>query len=245
MNASHTGHSTMTIRRAADRGHTDIGWLKSWHSFSFGEYFDPANVQFKALRVINDDMVAPGRGFGMHAHRDMEIVTVVLAGELAHRDSLGHGATLRPGEVQVMSAGTGIRHSEMNPSATDPVHLIQIWIMPEQAGQAPRYDQREFPAELRRGRLCQVAAGGNDATANAMEIGQHGSIFVGSFGNGEKAAHTIAAGRAAYMHVATGSALVNGALLHAGDAATIEQASAATIEGTASGGEVIVFDLPA
>ncbi len=230
------------VHRSEDRGVTSIGWLESRHTFSFGEYFDPAKVQFRSLRVINDDIVAPATGFGMHAHRDMEIITVVLSGALEHRDSLGHGEVLRPGEVQVMSAGSGIRHSEKNPSTTEPVHLLQIWIMPDRAGRTPRYEQRAFAADRRRGRLCRVAAGTALETDDAIAIGQDASLLLGSFRTGERAEHALSPGHAAWVHVATGQVTVNATRLSAGDAISIEGEPTVIVEGTGSEGEILLVD---
>jgi redox-sensitive bicupin YhaK (pirin superfamily) len=239
-----SGPGRIAVRRALERGRTSIGWLESFHTFSFGEYVDPAHMQFRTLRVINDDVVAPAAGFGMHGHRDMEIVTVVLSGAIAHKDSLGHGAVVRPGDVQVMSAGTGIRHSEHNPSRDEPVHLLQIWILPDAQGRAPRYDQRAFPLAERRGRLQVVAAGGTLARPDALSIGQDAAIAVGSFAAGDAARHPLGPGRGAWIHVATGNAVVQGVRLGAGDAVSVEDAADVVIEGVdAAPADVLVFDV--
>jgi redox-sensitive bicupin YhaK (pirin superfamily) len=233
----------MYIRKANDRGLTDIGWLYSRHSFSFGDYYDPRHVSFRALRVINDDIIAPGKGFGMHGHQDMEILTIVVDGALEHKDNLGHGEVLRPGEVQVMSAGSGIRHSEFNPSPTTPVHLIQIWIETEKKGLAPAYAQREFPIADRVDRLVRVA-GPTRATDNALLINQDAHVYVSSLSATGEISHAVTEGRAAWIHVIKGSCSINGTTANGGDALVIEQAEVVLLRGVGAGAEVIVFDLP-
>ncbi|MEZ6234363.1 MAG: pirin family protein [Phycisphaerales bacterium] len=241
----------ITIRHAHDRGHSDLGWLDSRHSFSFGEYRDPANMGFRSLRVINDDRVAPGAGFGTHGHRDMEIISIVLEGGLEHRDSMGNGEILRPGEVQVMSAGTGVRHSEFNASKTDPVHFLQVWIMPDRAGHPPRYQQRAFPAPDRAGRLVRVAGPRTDGQSagdaadsdGALAINQDAAVYLGSLKPGDSARHTLAPGRAAWVHVISGNATVSGKPLKAGDAVAIDGEPGVEITGAESGAEVLLFDL--
>ena len=229
------------LRRAQDRGHARHGWLESWHSFSFADYFDPRHMGFSALRVINDDVIAPAQGFGTHGHRDMEIITYVLAGELAHRDSIGNGSTIRPGDVQRMSAGRGVQHSEFNASRTDPVHLLQIWIEPNVRGITPGYEEKHFGASDKRGRLRMIAS--PDATDGTVAIHQDARVYAGLFDAGESAVLELAAGRSAYVHVARGSLSVNGQRLAAGDALKLTSAGAVEIaDGDA--GEVLVFDLP-
>jgi len=229
------------LRRAQDRGHARHGWLESWHSFSFADYFDPQHMGFSALRVINDDVIAPAQGFGTHGHRDMEIITYVLSGELAHRDSMGNGSTIRPGDVQRMSAGRGVQHSEFNASRTDPVHLLQIWIEPNVRGIEPGYEEKHFGTAEKRGRLRLIAS--PDAADGSVTIHQDARVYAGLFEAGERAALEIAAGRSAYVHVARGSVAVNGQRLAAGDALKLAQAASIEIAG-GDAGEVLVFDLP-
>ncbi len=230
----------LTIRRASERGHADHGWLDSHHTFSFADYHDPRHMGFRALRVINDDRVAPGKGFGTHGHRDMEIISYVLDGELGHRDSMGNGSVIRPGEVQRMSAGTGVQHSEMNPSPTRPVHFLQIWILPDRPGHAPGYEQTAFPEAERRGRLRLVAS--PDGAAGSVTIHQDARMYAGLFDAGEHAVHEVAPGRHAWLHVARGAATVNGVELAAGDAVSTSTPGELAIRGV--GAEVLVFDLP-
>ena len=229
------------LRKAQDRGHARHGWLESWHSFSFAGYFDPQHMGFSALRVINDDVIAPAQGFGTHGHRDMEIITYVLAGELAHRDSMGNGSTIRPGDVQRMSAGRGVQHSECNASRTDPVHLLQIWIAPNLRGIAPGYEEKHFGASEKRGRLCLIAS--PNAAAGSVMIHQDARVYAGLFDSGECAVLGFAAGRSAYVHVARGTLSVNGHRLGAGDALKLTSATAMEIAG-GDAGEALVFDLP-
>lgn len=229
----------LTLRRAGERGHAAHGWLDSYHTFSFADYHDPRHMGFRALRVINDDTVAPGQGFGTHGHRDMEIISYVLDGELAHRDSLGTGSVIRPGEVQRMSAGTGVRHSEMNPSRTAPVHFLQIWILPDRRDHEPSYEQIAFPAAERRGALRLVAS--PDGAEGSVTIHQDARLYAGLFDAGERAVHTVAPGRHAWIHVARGQATVNGVALGAGDAVSTSTAGPLAITG--DGAEVLVFDL--
>ena len=229
----------ITVRRATERGHTRIDWLDSWHTFSFGDYYDPRHVEFRALRVINEDHVAPGAGFGTHPHRDMEIVTYVLAGALEHRDSLGNGSLIRPGEIQRMSAGTGIRHSEVNASKSDPVHLLQIWIQPERAGLAPGYEQRPLPPEVRGGLRVIASRDGRDG---AVTIHQAAEIHAARLAPGEAATHALAPGRHAWVQVARGNLTANGEALHAGDGAAVSDERAVTLRADADA-EVLLFDL--
>src|SRR5436853_1594778 len=197
-----------TIRRSNERGYADHGWLKSFHSFSFADYFDPRHVEFGPLRVINEDRVAPGRGFGTHAHRDMEIISYVLEGQLEHKDSIGTGSVIEPGDVQRMSAGTGVRHSEFNPSPSVPVHFLQIWIQRRDRGIAPSYEQKRFDAPAKRGRLRLIAA--PDARDGSVTIHQDANVYAGLFDGAERASLAIAPGRRAYVHMARGSATING-----------------------------------
>ena len=227
------------IRKSSERGHFNHGWLDTYHTFSFADYYDPQNMGFRSLRVINEDRVAGGRGFGTHSHRDMEIVTYVLEGALAHRDSMGSQGVLRPGEVQRMSAGTGVMHSEVNGDENDPVHLLQIWILPERPGIEPSYEQTEFPAAERRGRLRIVAS--RDAREGSVKIHQDAAIFAGLVDGDEKVTHTFAPGRYGWLQVARGNVQVNGQKLAAGDGAAIENEREVTISG--EGAEILLFDL--
>lgn len=229
----------LTLRRAAERGHTRIDWLDSWHTFSFGEYYDPAHEQFRTLRVINEDRVAPGQGFGTHAHRDMEIVTYVLDGALEHRDSLGNGSVIRPGEIQRMSAGTGIRHSEFNGSKTDTVHFLQIWILPARAGMAPGYEQRALPPGVRGGLRLIAAPDGRDG---AVTVHQAVEIHAAQLAADAEATHVLAAGRHAWVQVARGAVTVNGTALGPGDGAALSD-EAQVVIAAAAPSEVLLFDL--
>jgi len=232
----------MYVRKANDRGLTEIGWLYSRHSFSFGEYYDPRHMGFRTLRVINDDIIAPGKGFGMHGHRDMEIITIVLDGALEHKDSLGNGEALRPGEVQVMTAGRGIRHSEFNPSPTTPVHLIQIWIETEQQGLPPAYAQREFPMADRADRLVRVAGRSQDSD-KALPINQDSHVYVSCLSPTGSVSHEVREGRGAWIHVSKGMCSINDVELQGGDAVAIDKPGTIAIRGVGSPTEVIVFDL--
>ena len=231
----------LTVRPARERGHADHGWLDSWHSFSFADYHDPAHMGFGPLRVINEDRVRPGMGFGTHGHRDMEIVSYVLDGQLAHRDSMGNGSVVVPGDVQRMSAGRGVTHSEFNPSASDGVHFLQIWIEPAARGVAPSYEQATVPPAAKRGRLALLAAPAGEG--GAVAIHQDARLYAGTFDGAETATHALAAGRRAYVHVARGAATVNGLPLGAGDAAKLDGEPAVRIE-SGRAAEVLVFDLP-
>jgi quercetin 2,3-dioxygenase len=230
----------MKIRRAHERGHAEHGWLESFHTFSFADYYDPAHMGFRALRVINEDRVAPGKGFGTHGHRDMEIVSYVLAGALEHKDSMGTGSVIAPGDVQRMSAGSGVNHSEFNASKTDPVHFLQIWILPAKQGAQPGYEQKTFSAEEKRGKLRLVAS--QDGREGSVTVHQDVSLYAGLLGDGERASFEVSAGRAAWVHVARGAIELAGQRLEAGDAAAIEEASAFEIAGK-DDSEVLVFDL--
>jgi redox-sensitive bicupin YhaK (pirin superfamily) len=229
----------LTLSPAAARGRTRIDWLDSRHTFSFGEWYDPAHMGFRALRVINDDRVAAGGGFPTHGHADMEIVSYVLEGALAHKDSLGTGSVIRPGDVQRMSAGTGVRHSEFNESRTAPVHFLQIWILPDRRGHAPGYEQKTFPEAERRGRLRLVAA--PDGRDGSVSLHQDVALWAGVLDEGDRAEIAIAPGRHAWVHVARGAATVNGQRLGEGDGAALSDERAVSLAG--HGGEVLVFDL--
>ncbi|UZD54157.1 pirin family protein [Caldimonas aquatica] len=229
----------ITLRRSLERGYADHGWLKSFHSFSFADYHDPAHMGFGNLRVINEDRVAPGTGFATHAHRDMEIVSYVLEGALAHRDSLGNGAVIRPGEVQRMSAGSGIRHSEYN-AAEQTTHFLQIWILPHTPGLPPGYEQKRFEEADKRGRLRLVAS--PDAAEGSVKLHADARMHVGLFDGEESADMPLDAARKTYVHVARGQLEVNGIALGAGDAAKLEGESRLRLTG-ARAAEVLVFDL--
>lgn len=228
----------ITIRRAGERGHADHGWLDTYHTFSFADYYDPDFMGFRALRVINEDRVAPGRGFGTHGHRDMEILSYVLEGALAHRDSMGTDGVIRPGEVQRMSAGTGVMHSEMNGSEREPVHFLQIWIVPERRNITPSYEQKSIDDATRRGTLRLVA--GPDGGDGAVKIHQDVRLYT-TLLDGQSVTHDFAEGRYGWVQVARGTATVNGQELHAGDGAAIADERSVTIAGT--GAEVLLFDL--
>jgi redox-sensitive bicupin YhaK (pirin superfamily) len=229
------------IRRSNERGFADHGWLKSFHTFSFADYFDPQHVAFGPLRVINEDRVQAGAGFGNHGHRDMEIISYVLAGELAHRDSMGNGSTIRPGDVQRMSAGTGIQHSEFNPSSSAPVHFLQIWIQPAERNIEPGYEEKRFAPEEKRGRLRLIAS--PDRADGSLLIHQDARVYAGLFSGGEAADFGVANGRRIYLHVARGALTANGAALEAGDALRITDGARLHLS-DARDAEVLVFDLP-
>ncbi|MGZ8272544.1 MAG: pirin family protein [Burkholderiaceae bacterium] len=231
----------LSIRRGDERGYADHGWLKSFHSFSFADYHDPRYMGFGPLRVINEDRVAPGMGFGTHGHRDMEIISYVLDGELAHKDSLGTGSVIRPGDVQRMSAGTGVRHSEFNHSSTEVTHFLQIWIEPSVQGIAPGYEEKRFEAADKRGRLRLVAS--PDGAEGSVTIHQDARVYAGLFDGDESFTLSIARARRAYVHVARGEIAVDGERLAAGDAAMLTNADHATLSG-GKGAEVLAFDLP-
>ena len=228
------------LRKSAERGHANHGWLDSYHSFSFADYRDARHMGFSSLRVINEDVVQPGQGFGTHGHRDMEIITYILAGALEHKDSMGNGSVIRPGDVQRMSAGRGVQHSEFNASARDPVHLLQIWILPDVAGIDPGYEEKHFNAASRRGRLRLIASG--DSREDSVKIHQDAAVYAALLDGGERATHAVSAGRRAYVHVARGALTVNGHLLGAGDAAKISDEAAVTME-SGRNAEVLLFDL--
>ena len=230
----------ITVLPASERFHTDAGWLDSRHTFSFAEHYDPERLGFRALRVINDDRVEPGRGFGSHSHRDMEIISYVLSGELGHRDSMGNGSVIKPGDVQRMTAGTGVVHSEMNPSRAEPVHFLQIWIVPDRAGHRPGYEQKNFSEAERRGRLRLVAS--RDGGDGSVTIHQDASVYATLLAPGERVAHELRPGRHSWVQVARGSVDVNGRTLREGDGAAISDE--ARLELTAKdSSEVLLFDL--
>jgi quercetin 2,3-dioxygenase len=232
----------LKFRRAAERGHADHGWLNSYHTFSFADYYDPNNMGFRALRVINDDRVEPGRGFGKHAHRDMEIVSYVLEGALEHKDSLGTGSVIQPGDVQRMSAGTGITHSEFNSSPTESVHFLQIWLIPNETGIAPSYEQRHFSYAERTGEFKVV--GSADGRGGSVTIRSDATLLSGLFSEGHSVSYPLAPGRYGWVHVAQGRALVNGHTLNAGDAvALIDEPSVSVAGLDTTPGEVLLFDL--
>lgn len=231
----------ITLHRASQRGHADHGWLDSYHTFSFADYYNPQQMGFSVLRVINEDRVAPGQGFGKHPHRDMEIVSIVLDGELEHEDSMGNKTRIKAGEVQRMTAGTGVLHSEYNPQPARPVHFLQIWILPERQGLAPSYDQKEFPDAERRGQLRRVVS--PDGRDGAITINQDASLFLTKLAGGEEVSHTLAPGRKAYVQVLSGKVLLDGQPLEAGDGARIQDQQVVRLAG-ASAGEALLFDLP-
>ena len=230
----------ITIRRGDERGRGQFDWLDSRHTFSFGEYRDPQQMGFRTLRVINEDRVAPGAGFPTHGHRDMEILTYVLDGALEHRDSLGTGSVIRPGDVQIMSAGTGIRHSEFNPSASEPLRLLQIWMIPERSGLTPRYDQKAFSAEERQGRLRLVGA--RDGREGAVTIYQDIDLYAASLDKGQSVSHAIRPDRHVWIQMARGKASVNGQPVAEGDGVAITGESRVEIAGV-DGAELLLFDL--
>ena len=232
----------ITIRSAQSRGVANFGWLDSRHTFSFGNYYDPNYMGFADLRVINEDKVAPGQGFGTHGHRDMEIISYVLEGALEHKDSIGTGSVIRPGDVQRMSAGTGIRHSEFNASQTEPVHFLQIWILPEQEGITPSYEQKTFALEEKRGRLRLV--GSRDGREGSITIHQNVNFYAASLQNGETVNHSLTDGRVAWLQVVRGAVQLNEQMLTAGDGAAVEE-SQLTLQGASDDAEVLLFDMVA
>ena len=232
--------SHMQIRRANERGYADHGWLRSFHTFSFADYYAPAHMGFRSLRVINEDRVEGGKGFGTHPHRDMEIFSYVLSGALQHKDSMGTGSVIRPGDVQRMSAGTGVTHSEFNASPTELVHFLQIWILPDSRGHAPSYEQKHFSEAERQGRLKLVAS--KDGREGSLTLHQDAAIFAGLLAPGERVTHDLSQGRYAWLHVARGKVEVAGQELSAGDAAAFEQGGEIAITGSEAS-EVLLFDL--
>jgi redox-sensitive bicupin YhaK (pirin superfamily) len=233
---------SITLRPAAERGHANHGWLDSRHTFSFADYRDARHMNFGPLRVINEDRVAPGAGFPTHPHADMEIISYVLEGALEHKDSLGTGSVIRPGEVQAMSAGTGIRHSEFNHSKSDLVHFLQIGIIPDKRGVAPRYDQKVFPEAERRGRLRLVAS--TDGRDGSIMIHQDASVFASTLEAGKAVTHAPKAGRKAWVQIARGEINVNGTRATAGDGLAIEGETSIEVKGVSASAEFLLFDLP-
>ena len=232
----------LTVRKSADRGTADLGWLYSRHTFSFADYYDAAHMGFGPLRVINEDRVRPGQGFGTHGHRDMEIISYVLEGALEHKDSIGTGSVIRPGEVQVMSAGTGIRHSEFNHSKTEGVHFLQIWIVPDREGIAPRYDQKRFPDQERRGQLRLV--GSSDGRDGSIVIHQDVELFAAILNSVEEVTHALRSGRKAWLQVVRGAIESNGLRLDGGDGAAVENEAVLSVKAAGDGVELLLFDLP-
>jgi hypothetical protein len=230
----------ITLRSAEDRGHADHGWLNTYHTFSFADYHDPRHMGFHGLRVINEDRVQPGQGFGTHPHRDMEIISYVLEGALQHRDSMGTGSVIRPGDVQRMSAGTGVTHSEFNASRDELVHFLQIWLLPAERGIKPGYEQKTFPRQESDGRLRLVAS--PDGRDGSVTIHTDASLYVGLFAQGVSGALTLDAGRHSWVQIARGRARINGRDLKAGDGAALSDEAAVRIEGI-DASEVLVFDL--
>jgi quercetin 2,3-dioxygenase len=231
----------ITIRPAQARGNANFGWLDSKHTFSFGSYYDPQHMGFSSLRVINEDKVEPSKGFGTHPHRDMEIITYVLEGVLEHKDSIGNGSIIRPGDVQRMSAGTGIAHSEFNASHTHPVHLLQIWILPDKTGIQPSYEQKHFAVEEKQGKLRLVASG--DGKDNSVIIHQDANLYVAALNNGDRVNHRTNQNRSLWLQIARGSIEVNDRLLSAGDGAAITQETNLDIAATTDNTEILLFDL--
>jgi redox-sensitive bicupin YhaK (pirin superfamily) len=232
----------ITIRRSEERGHFEKGWLDTRHTFSFAEYLDDRFMGFSDLRVINEDRVQPGKGFGSHGHRDMEILSYVLEGELGHQDSMGNGSTIRPGEFQRMSAGSGVVHSEKNASEEHPVHFLQVWILPRERGIRPSYEQRAFPESERRGRLRVVAS--PDGRDGSLTVHQDAAVFAGLLAPGERVRHEIPGGRTAWVQVARGEVTVNGERLRAGDGlAAVHEAALDLVGSGSADAEVLLFDL--
>jgi hypothetical protein len=231
----------ITVRPAQARGNANFGWLDSKHTFSFGSYYDPKHMGFASLRVINEDKVQPDKGFGTHSHRDMEIISYVLEGALQHRDSIGNGSVIRPGDVQRMSAGTGIAHSEFNASDTDPVHFLQIWILPDRAGIKPSYEQKHFSLQEKQGKLRLVAS--CDGKDNSVIIHQDANLYVAALKVGDRVNHSTNQNRSLWVQVARGSVKVNDRLLNAGDGAAITQETEISIAATTDNTEILLFDL--
>lgn len=231
----------ITLRRSSERGHVNHDWLESYHTFSFATYYDPKHNGFRALRVINDDRVAPGRGFGAHAHRDMEILSYVLDGQLAHKDSMGHTRTLGPNEIQRMSAGSGVIHSEFNGSESEPVHFLQIWIEPSEKGVPPSYEQYRFEPEEKRNRWKTLAS--NQPEPGAVTIHQNARVYLTELSSGSEIGKSLENGRAAWVHVVSGDVSVNGESLSSGDAAAVTGEQEVKLAAGQSGAEVLLFDL--
>jgi redox-sensitive bicupin YhaK (pirin superfamily) len=233
------GLASMNIRRANERGHAEHGWLDTYHSFSFADYYDPRWMGYRSLRVINDDLVMPGMGFGMHPHQDMEIITYILSGSLEHKDSMGNGRVIRPGEVQYMAAGTGVRHSEFNPSKDEAVHLLQIWIEPDRKGVTPRYAEKSF-AKAPGGALHLVTS--KTGRDGSIAIHQDADLWLARLGTSQRVTHNLAPGRHAWVHVAEGELELNGKRLNGGDAAAVSGETALELSATKPA-QVLLFDL--
>ena len=231
----------ITIRPKDERGVANFGWLDSRHTFSFGNYYDPQHMGFASLRVINEDKVLPAKGFGTHAHRDMEIISYVLSGELAHQDSMGNGSVIRPGDVQRMSAGTGVRHSEFNASDTNPVHFLQIWIMPEQSRLQPSYEEKNFAPEEKQGKLRLV--GSSDGRDNSVTIHQDVNLYLASLTQSDRLTYQIQNNRAVWLQVTKGEIMLDRQLLDAGDGAAIVDESEIAIAGNSPDSEILLFDM--
>lgn len=232
----------ISIRKSEERGHADHGWLDSYHTFSFANYYDPKHMGFRSLRVINEDRVAPGRGFGSHGHKDMEILSYVLEGSLAHKDNLGHEEVLGPNEIQRMSAGTGVMHSEFNPSSTKPVHFFQIWLEPATRGTPSSYEQIRFDPKEKKGRLKLLAA--PDGGAGVATINQDARVFVAELAQGQEIGYPLGSKRHAWLHVVRGGVTLNGTTLHAGDAAAVDREEKVAVTGQqAEPSEILLFDL--
>ncbi|WP_036481627.1 pirin family protein [Myxosarcina sp. GI1] len=231
----------ITVRPAQERGNANFGWLDSRHTFSFGNYYDRNHMGFASLRVINEDLIQPGMGFGTHSHRDMEIITYVLAGELAHKDSIGNGSVIRPGDVQRMSAGTGIAHSEFNASSTDLVHLLQIWILPDRSGIKPSYEQKHFSLAERQGKLRLVAS--PDGRDNSVTIHQDANLYVASLNESDRLDYITDNNRSLWLQIARGAVEIDGKVFQAGDGAAITQKSEIAIAATTNDTEILLFDL--
>jgi hypothetical protein len=238
---SSTEDPMITLRRASERGHANHGWLDSHHTFSFADYYDPRHMGFRKLRVINEDRVQPGRGFGTHPHQNMEILSCVLEGGLEHKDSMGTGSVIRPGDVQRMTAGTGVTHSEFNASRSEQVHFLQIWVMPERAGLTPSYEQKTFSASDKQGKLRLVAS--RDGREGSVVIHQDLSLYATLLGAGEQVTHTLAPGRHAWVHVARGEVKIGDRKRVAGDAAAVSDEASLALDGVEGGGEVLLFDM--
>lgn len=230
----------LTLRRACERGHFNHGWLDTYHTFSFADYYDPDHMAFRSLRVINEDKVAAAKGFGTHPHANMEIITYIISGSLQHKDSMGNGSVIKPGDVQRMSAGTGVTHSEFNPSPTEPVHLLQIWILPEKKGEKPGYEQKNFLDKIKKGQLTLVAS--QDGREGSVTVHQDVSLYMGLLSSGQKIQHTLKPNRHAWVQVAKGGVKVNGEPLSQGDGAAISDESKIVFEGVEEA-EFLVFDL--
>jgi redox-sensitive bicupin YhaK (pirin superfamily) len=241
INAAKGDETMIQIRRGKDRGHANHGWLDTYHSFSFSDYHDPKFMGFRSLRVINEDWVKPGYGFPAHPHRDMEIITYVLEGSLEHKDSMGTGSVIRPGEIQKMSAGTGVRHSEFNHSKSEPVHLYQIWILPEKEGLKPMYEQKAIPLEDKQGKLRLIAS--PNPGEGAVQLSQDAQLYTVQLDSGKTVEHKLDDGRYAWVQVTRGAVNVAGSKLNAGDGAAVTQEKLVQLTGAKEGGEVLLFDL--